>query len=89
MNQKRKDKFADFLLDIVKYIITAVLLATWFSGVEQWSWDSYYLIITSLVLVTTYGLYLYDDEKEKNGKNGNIEKDISKEKKPNKKNRKK
>ena len=35
MNRRRQEKFADLLLDIAKYIITAVLLATWFSDVRD------------------------------------------------------
>ena len=65
MNQKRKDKFADFLLDIVKYIITAVLLATWFSGVEQWSWEYYFVIVIIVVSVAVYSIHLYGDEDKK------------------------
>ena len=38
MNTKRKEKLGDLALDIAKYMITAVLLATWFKRTEQWAW---------------------------------------------------
>ena len=66
MNTKRKEKFADLLLDIAKYIITAVLLATWFSDVGSWEWYSYAIPVVVVVTITIGGLLLYkDDEKGK------------------------
>ena len=38
MNRKKKEKLGDLALDIAKYIITAVLIATWFNRTEQWQW---------------------------------------------------
>ncbi len=69
MNKKRKEKFADLLLDIAKYIVTAVLLATWFSDVEKWEWYSYLIPIVVVVTITVGGLLLYkDDDKVKRKK---------------------
>ncbi|MBQ3362010.1 MAG: hypothetical protein IJQ60_17335 [Prevotella sp.] len=69
MNKKRKEKFADLLLDIAKYIVTAVLLATWFSDVQNWEWYSYLIPIVVVVTITVGGLLLYkDDDKEKRKK---------------------
>ena len=69
MNTKRKEKFADLLLDIAKYIITAVLLATWFSDVGSWEWYSYVIPVVVVVTITIGGLLLYnDDEKGKRKK---------------------
>ena len=69
MNKKRKEKFADLLLDIAKYIITAVLLATWFSDVSKWEWYSYIIPVVVVVTITIGGLLLYkDDEKNKQRK---------------------
>ena len=55
---KRQEKFADLLLDIAKYIITAVLLATWFSDVSQWSWYSYIIPVVVVFTITIGGLML-------------------------------
>lgn len=68
MNNKRREKFADLLLDIAKYIITAVLLATWFSGVEKWEWYSYIIPVVVVISTITGGLLLYKDENIKRKK---------------------
>lgn len=66
MIKKRREKFADLLLDIAKYIITAVLLATWFSDVAKWEWYSYLIPVVVVVSITIGGLLLYkDDDKKK------------------------
>lgn len=65
-NKKRKEKFADLLLDIVKYIITAGLLAFWFSDLSQWEWYSYVILTVGILLALTIGFLLYgNDEKSK------------------------
>jgi len=66
MNRKRQEKFADLLLDVVKYIITAGLLAALFSDFGRWEWYAYVLLAISVVFVTAGGLYLYEDEEKKN-----------------------
>ena len=62
MNKKRREKFADLLLDIAKYIVTAVLLATWFSDVAQWEWYSYMIPVVVVITITIGGLLLYKDD---------------------------
>ena len=68
MYKKRKEKFADLLLDIAKYIVTAVLLATWFSDVKKWEWYSYLIPIVVVVSITIGGLLLYKDDEVKKHK---------------------
>ncbi|MBR1411360.1 MAG: hypothetical protein IJ580_09715 [Prevotella sp.] len=70
MNNKRKEKLGDLLLDIAKYIITAILLATWFSDIEQWNWYSYILPVAAVVIAAISGLYLFKDDKNKLKKKG-------------------
>ena len=70
MNKKRKEKFGDLLLDIAKYIITAVLLATWFNGVEAWEWYSYIIPVVAVVLAIVVGLHFYTDDNKTNKKEG-------------------
>ena len=62
MNNKRKEKLGDLLLDIAKYIITAILLATWFSDINQWEWYSYLLPIIAGIAATISGLSLFNDK---------------------------
>jgi len=45
--QKRKDKFANWLLDIAKYITTAVIISSIFEGIE----NRLYLLIAGIAVV--------------------------------------
>ena len=63
--KKRKEKFADLLLDIVKYVFTAGLLAVWFADISQWKWYSYVLLLCGVALVVTFALLLYDNDDKK------------------------
>ena len=67
MNTKRKEKLGDLALDIAKYIITAVLIATWFSKSERWEWYDFVLPIFVVVGMIWAGLYLTDNDKQKKG----------------------
>ena len=65
MNRKQQEKLGDLLLDVAKYIITAVLLATWFDDVSHWSRISY-LAPIGAVLITAYaGISLFDHSEVK------------------------
>lgn len=60
MNRKQQEKLGDLLLDVAKYIITAVLVATWFDDVSNWSRYSY-LVPMGAVFITAYaGISLFD-----------------------------
>ena len=69
MNQKQKEKGADMLLDVIKYVITAVVLTTLFSDFSNWEWYWYVCIFAVGIGITSYALSLYkDDSKKKKGK---------------------
>lgn len=70
MNGKKKEKLGDLALDIAKYIITAVLVATWFNRTEQWKWYDFIIPIIVVISVVWIGLYLIgsNDNKKKKGK---------------------
>lgn len=70
MNEKRKEKLGDLLLDIAKYIITAILLASWFSDIEQWNWYSYILPVAAVIIAAISGLYLFKEDNIKHKKKG-------------------
>jgi len=68
MNQKQKEKGADLLLDVIKYIITAVVLTSLFSDFAKWEWY-WYLILASLIgLAVLIGLSVYKEDSKKKGK---------------------
>jgi hypothetical protein len=60
MNRKQQEKLGDLLLDVAKYIITAVLLATWFDDVSNWSRSSYLVPMGAVILTAFAGISLYD-----------------------------
>ena len=60
MNRKQQEKLGDLLLDVAKYIITAVLLATWFDDVSNWSRTSYLVPMGAVILTAFAGISLYD-----------------------------
>ena len=64
-SKKRKDKFANWLLDIAKYITTAVIISSIFDGIE----DKFYLLITAIAVVGAslgWGLLLVQEDDSKN-----------------------
>ena len=68
VNTKKKEKFGDLLLDIAKYIITAVILTSLFQGIEEWNWHVYVLCIISVVIIIWIGLDQFNDNKNKTNK---------------------
>lgn len=66
-NKKRKDKFANWLLDIAKYITTAVIISSIFEGIENRT----YLLITGIAVVGAslgWGMLLIQDDDTNNKK---------------------
>ena len=67
--KKRKDKFANWLLDIAKYITTAVIISSIFEGFE----DRLLLLITGMLVVGAslgWGLLLIQDDDSPKKKKG-------------------
>lgn len=68
-NKRRKDKFANWLLDIAKYITTAVIISSIFEGIE----DRAYLLIAGIAVVGAslgWGMLLIQDDDPKKKKKG-------------------
>lgn len=63
MNSKRKEKFGDLLLGIAKYIITAVILTSFFQGMGAWAWYTYIISIVAVSAIIIVGLKLFEEEK--------------------------
>ena len=67
--KKRKDKFANWLLDIAKYITTAVIISSIFEGIENQG----YLLITGIAVVGAslgWGMLLIQDDDAPKKKKG-------------------
>lgn len=59
-----RKEFGKWLMDIAKYITTAVVLTSIFGEVEQ-KWIIYAGGFTSILLTLGFGLYLVRDKKER------------------------
>lgn len=59
-----KEEFGKWLMDIAKYITTAVILTSIFGEIEQ-KWVIYAGGITSILITLGVGLWLVRDKKEK------------------------
>ena len=64
--EKSKEKFADLLLDISKYVITGVLLTAIFVDAKNWEWYKLVLLFAAVCMFIAFGLWLY--KKEDNSK---------------------
>ena len=69
MNNKKKEKFGDLLLDTAKYLITAVVLSTFFQGIEEWEWYTYVIAMTVIVVVIWAGLSFFTEAENKESHN--------------------
>ena len=69
MNQKQKEKGADLLLDVIKYVVTAVVITALFSDFSNWAWYWYILVAILIGLFTKWVLSIYkEDSNKKKGK---------------------
>ncbi len=58
-------EFGKWLLDIAKYMVTAVLLSSLFSNVKEWRWYIYIIIILAVISTLAIGLLLIKDKEKK------------------------
>ena len=68
MDKKRKEKFGELLLDVAKYIITAVILTSLFQGFAEWTWYAYFIAMVAVSLLIWGSLQLFSEDKDKNKK---------------------
>ena len=59
-----KEELGKWFLDIAKYMTTAVLLASLFSGISEWAWYMYGVIVLAILVTLATGLTLLKDKKE-------------------------
>ena len=60
-----KDKFANWLMDIAKYVITALVLSTTI-GLQEQGWLYYISCVGFVAIVVFFAFLLYQNEKKKN-----------------------
>lgn len=59
-----KKEFGKWLMDIAKYLTTAVLLSSVFNDIKE-SWIIYVVVSIAIVLTLLAGLWLVREEKKK------------------------
>ena len=59
-----RKELGKWLLDIAKYLVTAVLLASVFSDIEE-KWAVYIIVSIAIIITLGFGLYLVKDKKKK------------------------
>ena len=65
-------EFDKWLLDIAKYVTTAVIISTWLSGFENWDWYYILLLLGVIAIIVWWGLALIrKDELKENKKRKN------------------
>ena len=53
-----------WLMDIAKYMATAILLSSVFNGIEEWAWYVYALIVVAVLVTLIVGLSMIKDKEE-------------------------
>ena len=59
-----KKELGKWLMDIAKYLVTAVLLASVFSDITE-KWIVYVVVSIAIIITLSWGLYLLSDKKGK------------------------
>ena len=53
------------MLDTAKYLITAVVLSTFFQGIEEWAWYTYVVVIIVVSAIIAIGLTFFNEDIKK------------------------
>ena len=59
-----KKELGKWLMDIAKYMATAILLSSVFNGIEEWAWYVYALIVVAVLVTLVVGLSKIKDKEE-------------------------
>ena len=59
-----KKEIGKWMLDIAKYMATAILLSTLFSNSEEWTWFTYLIVVLLICMAFGVGLLLIKEEKK-------------------------
>jgi len=65
-----KKELGKWLLDIAKYVVTAIVISNWLSGFSNWDWYFSLLTIVIIAIVVIFSLRLIGSEDIKNNKKG-------------------
>ena len=59
-----RKELGKWLMDIAKYMTTAILLSSIFNGIEEWAWYVYALIVVAVLVTLFVGLSMVKDKEE-------------------------
>ena len=59
-----KKELGKWLMDIAKYMTTAVLLSSLFNGMDNWAWYMYALIVVAVLVTLFMGLLMLKDKEK-------------------------
>lgn len=59
-----RKELGKWLMDIAKYMTSAVLLTSLFNGVNEWAWYLYGLVVIAVLVTLATGLFLIKDKEE-------------------------
>lgn len=59
MNEKRREQLGGYLLDVSKYVLTAVLITTSFTDMVTRKWLAYILAAIIVVVALFWGLFYF------------------------------
>lgn len=63
MERKQREKLGDVIIDICKYTLTAVFIATWIKDkANDWAWYIHIPIAVGIFSVILYSLKLYKED---------------------------
>jgi len=69
MDRKRKEKLGDVIIDVCKYTLTAVFVASWFKDkTNDWPWYVHVSIAVGIILAILLSLKFYKDDNKKEKK---------------------
>ena len=60
-----KKEFGKWLMDIAKYVATAVLLSSFFADIDSWEWYFYVLTVLLVAFLLSVGLWFTKEERKK------------------------
>ena len=59
-----RKELGKWLMDIAKYMTTAILFSSIFNGIEEWAWYVYALIVVAVLVTLFVGLSMVKDKEE-------------------------
>jgi hypothetical protein len=73
-----KKEIGKWLMDVSKYMVTALFITDWFSDIHEWSTGGYLLGLAVVAIIFFLGVFLVDDAKVPSKKKTNLRSNYNK-----------